>query len=110
MPSYRQILIARGRGAADELGLKEHLTPQRSNGFAGMMEWIRSDARAMAAPRPVFVRHAVSRTLCSGTGRSGRSPRQHLARHANRGRRATANTGLDSDGCPCSRMVANLDA
>src|SRR6185437_1566367 len=46
-----------------ELGLKEHVTPQRSNGFAAMVERIRSDARAMAAPRPEPVRHAVSRRL-----------------------------------------------
>ena len=46
-----------------ELGLKEHLTPQRSNGFAAMVERIRSDARAMAAPRPEPIRHAVSRSL-----------------------------------------------
>lgn len=31
-----------------ELGLKEHLTPQRSNGFFSMVERIRSDARALA--------------------------------------------------------------
>ena len=32
------------------LGLKEHLTPQRSNGFASMVERIRADARrALAA-------------------------------------------------------------
>ncbi len=30
-----------------ELGLKEHLTPQRSNGFFSMVERIRSDARAL---------------------------------------------------------------
>ena len=30
------------------LGLKEHLTPQRSNGFASMVERIRADARAAA--------------------------------------------------------------
>src|SRR5262245_7017324 len=29
-----------------ELGLKDHLTPQRSNGFAAMIERIRSDAKA----------------------------------------------------------------
>jgi cysteine desulfuration protein SufE len=28
------------------LGLKEHLTPQRSNGFASMVERIRADAKA----------------------------------------------------------------
>jgi cysteine desulfuration protein SufE len=32
-----------------ELGLKEHLTPQRSNGFFSMVERIRRDARALAA-------------------------------------------------------------
>lgn len=30
------------------LGLKDHLTPQRSNGFASMVQRIRSDARAAA--------------------------------------------------------------
>lgn len=34
------------------LGLKEHLTPQRSNGFASMVERIHADARSAAAPRP----------------------------------------------------------
>ena len=28
------------------MGLREHLTPQRSNGFRSMVERIRSDARA----------------------------------------------------------------
>jgi cysteine desulfuration protein SufE len=32
-----------------ELGLKEHITPQRSNGFFSMVERIRNDARALAA-------------------------------------------------------------
>ena len=32
-----------------ELGLSEHLTPQRSNGVRSMVERIRSDARAAAA-------------------------------------------------------------
>jgi cysteine desulfuration protein SufE len=30
----------------EEMGLREHLTPQRSNGFRSMVERIRSDARA----------------------------------------------------------------
>lgn len=30
------------------LGLKEHLTPQRSNGLASMVERIRSDARSLS--------------------------------------------------------------
>ena len=33
-----------------ELGLSEHLTPQRSNGFAAMIERIKSDARAALQP------------------------------------------------------------
>ena len=33
----------------DRLGLKEHLTPQRSNGFRSMVERIRADARAALA-------------------------------------------------------------
>jgi cysteine desulfuration protein SufE len=32
------------------LGLKEHLTPQRSNGFRSMVERIRADARAALTP------------------------------------------------------------
>jgi cysteine desulfuration protein SufE len=32
------------------LGLKEHLTPQRSNGFRSMVNRIQSDARAALAP------------------------------------------------------------
>jgi len=32
-----------------ELGLKDHLTPQRSNGFFSMVERIRRDARELAA-------------------------------------------------------------
>ena len=34
-----------------ELGLKEHLTPQRSNGLASMVSRIRADAAAAAQPR-----------------------------------------------------------
>ena len=33
----------------EKLGLKEHLTPQRSNGFRSMVERIRADARAALA-------------------------------------------------------------
>jgi cysteine desulfuration protein SufE len=33
----------------EKLGLKEHLTPQRSNGFRSMVERIRTDARAALA-------------------------------------------------------------
>jgi cysteine desulfuration protein SufE len=34
-------------GVFSDLGLKEHLTPQRSNGLASMVKRIRSDAAAM---------------------------------------------------------------
>ncbi|MGQ0673715.1 MAG: SufE family protein [Hyphomicrobium sp.] len=43
------ILATDANAALGQLGLKEHLTPQRSNGFASMVERIRSDARAAAA-------------------------------------------------------------
>jgi cysteine desulfuration protein SufE len=33
----------------ERIGLREHLTPQRSNGFRSMVERIRSDARAALA-------------------------------------------------------------
>lgn len=33
----------------ERLGLKEHLTPQRSNGFGAMVERIRADARRLHA-------------------------------------------------------------
>jgi cysteine desulfuration protein SufE len=57
------VLGADAQAIFTELGLKEHLTPQRSNGFGAMVERIRSDARAVAAPRPEPIRHAVSRRL-----------------------------------------------
>lgn len=44
-----EILRSDAQAAFAELGLKEHLTPQRSNGFFSMVERIRSDARALAA-------------------------------------------------------------
>ena len=44
-----EILRADARALFAELGLKEHLTPQRSNGFFSMVERIRNDARALAA-------------------------------------------------------------
>ena len=36
----------------NRLGLREHLTPQRSNGFRSMVERIKSDARAALAHAP----------------------------------------------------------
>jgi cysteine desulfuration protein SufE len=43
-----EILHVDARAAFAELGLKEHLTPQRSNGFFSMVERIRRDAQALA--------------------------------------------------------------
>jgi cysteine desulfuration protein SufE len=37
----------------DTMGLREHLTPQRSNGFRSMVERIRAEARAAAATAAV---------------------------------------------------------
>jgi cysteine desulfuration protein SufE len=42
----QDILGADAVALFEKLGLKEHLTPQRSNGFRAMMERIRYDARA----------------------------------------------------------------
>jgi cysteine desulfuration protein SufE len=44
-----EILRADAKAVFAELGLSEHLTPQRSNGFFSMVERIRADARAAAA-------------------------------------------------------------
>ena len=44
-----EILAADARALFAGLGLQEHLTPQRSNGFFSMVERIRHDARALAA-------------------------------------------------------------
>jgi cysteine desulfuration protein SufE len=41
----QEILAADASAVFAELGLKEHLTPQRSNGFFSMVERIRADAR-----------------------------------------------------------------
>jgi cysteine desulfuration protein SufE len=47
--SASEILAIDAPAAFDRLGLKENLTPQRSNGLASMVERIRSDARAALA-------------------------------------------------------------
>ncbi len=44
-----EILQTDALAVFSELGLKEHLTPQRSNGFFSMVERIRADAQALAA-------------------------------------------------------------
>ncbi|HVG51029.1 MAG TPA: SufE family protein, partial [Xanthobacteraceae bacterium] len=45
----REILSADAIAVFEELGLKEHLTPQRSNGFRAMVERINADAREALA-------------------------------------------------------------
>jgi cysteine desulfuration protein SufE len=47
--SARDILETDALALFDRLGLREHLTPQRSNGLRSMVERIRSDARAALA-------------------------------------------------------------
>ena len=42
----REILATDAVALFEQLGLREHLTPQRSNGFRSMVERIKSDARA----------------------------------------------------------------
>jgi cysteine desulfuration protein SufE len=45
----REILATDANAVFEKLGLREHLTPQRSNGFRSMVERIKSDARAALA-------------------------------------------------------------
>ena len=45
----RAILSTDAIAVFERLGLREHLTPQRSNGFRSMVERIRADARASLA-------------------------------------------------------------
>jgi cysteine desulfuration protein SufE len=45
----RQILATDAIAVFDELGFREHLTPQRSNGLRSMVERIRADARETLA-------------------------------------------------------------
>ena len=46
----REILGTDAVALFERLGLREHLTPQRSNGFRSMVERIKSDARAALVP------------------------------------------------------------
>ena len=46
----QHILATDALALFDELGFREHLTPQRSNGLRSMVERIRSDAREALAP------------------------------------------------------------
>lgn len=45
----REIVDIDAIAVFDELGFREHLTPQRSNGLRSMVERVRSDARAALA-------------------------------------------------------------
>ncbi len=45
----KDILATDAVALFDKMGLREHLTPQRSNGFRSMVERIHSDARAALA-------------------------------------------------------------
>jgi cysteine desulfuration protein SufE len=45
----QEILASDALAVFDELGFKEHLTPQRSNGLRSMVERIRNDAREVLA-------------------------------------------------------------
>jgi cysteine desulfuration protein SufE len=45
----REILATDAIAVFDRIGLREHLTPQRSNGLRSMVERIRSDAQAALA-------------------------------------------------------------
>lgn len=47
--SAEEILAIDAQGIFAKLGLKEHLTQQRSNGLASMVQRIRADASALAA-------------------------------------------------------------
>jgi cysteine desulfuration protein SufE len=47
--SAREIMSTGALELFDRLGLREHLTPQRSNGLRSMIERIRSDARTALA-------------------------------------------------------------
>jgi cysteine desulfuration protein SufE len=48
-----EVLAADAKALFADLGLAEHLTPQRSNGFFSMVERIRADARkAMGSRQP----------------------------------------------------------
>jgi cysteine desulfuration protein SufE len=50
--SARAILASDPIAVFDELGFREHLTPQRSNGLRAMVERIRNDARETLAAAP----------------------------------------------------------
>ena len=48
------ILAEDARAAFRDLGLEQHLTPQRSNGVRAMIERIRADARALIVQNSTY--------------------------------------------------------
>jgi cysteine desulfuration protein SufE len=48
--SAREIVETDALAVFDQLGLREHLTPQRSNGLRSMVERIRAEAQSALAP------------------------------------------------------------
>jgi cysteine desulfuration protein SufE len=53
----RDILAIDALDVFNRIGLREHLTPQRSNGFRSMVERIKTDARAALAGTELAPRH-----------------------------------------------------
>ena len=70
----REILATDAVALFEKLALREHLTPQRSNGFRSMVERIKSDARAALA------RQRLVATDSTGTVRTLRDQRRYFAR------------------------------
>ena len=50
---HSEILATDALALFERMGLREHLTPQRSNGFRSMVERIRADARGALATAAV---------------------------------------------------------
>jgi cysteine desulfuration protein SufE len=57
-----EIVRTDAQGVFRRLGLAEHLTPQRSNGFASMVERIYTDSRRAVSPRAARSRRAFHRS------------------------------------------------
>src|SRR6476660_3328909 len=74
----QDILSADAIALFERLGLREHLTPQRSNGFRSMVERIRADASAAHAGLSDFA--STSFIVQTGSGRP--SPRTRRLRNA----------------------------
>ena len=64
----QQILATDALAVFDELGFREHLTPQRSNGLRSMVERIRSDAREALAAASVSPESYIACSCAQMTG------------------------------------------